>query len=92
MSDIGLNLSGIIALFVFLLAASGLGVGGLICLAVAFFKASKNERGAKEQGGFAYLLASIPLLLLNLIAFGVLTYLVDSNSVETNEMLDKVAV
>ncbi len=91
MSDIGLNLSGIIALFVFLLAAAGLGLGGLVGLAVAFFKALKDGQTAKQQGAFAYFIASVPLILLNLIAFGILAYLVDSNAGETNEMIDKAA-
>jgi len=89
MSDIGLNLSGIIALFIFLVAAGGLGVCGLISLVIAIVKASKTRQRAKQQGSFAYFIAAVPLILLNLIAFGILAYLVDSNANATNEFIDK---
>ena len=91
MSDIGLNLSGIIALFIFLVSAGGLGVCGLISLVIAFVKASKSRQRAKQQRAFAYFIAALPLIILNLIAFGILAYLVDSNASETNEFIDKAS-
>ncbi len=92
MSDIGINLSGIIALFVFLIAAAGLGLCGLISLIVALVKASKAGKPVKNQGAFAFFIAAVPLLILNLIAFGILFLIVDSNAHETNEFIDKAAL
>ena len=91
MSDIGLNLSCIIALFIFLVTAGGLGVCGLISLIIAFVKASRAQQRAKQQRAFAYFIAAVPLMLLNLIAFGILAYMVDSNANATNEFIDKAA-
>ena len=91
MSDIGINLSGIIALFVFLIVAAGLGIGGLVSLVIAFIRGSGTDAGVTKHGGFAFFLAALPLIAVNLIAFGILVYFVDSNAHETNELLDRVA-
>ena len=91
MSDIGIDLSGVIALFIFLLAAVAIGICGLISLIIAFVTASKNGRTVKAQRAFAYFWAAVPLVLLNLIVFGMLAILVDSNSRETNETIDRAA-
>src|SRR5437868_2848802 len=91
MSDIGLNLSGVIALFVFLLAAGLLAIGGLISLIIAAVRASKSGRKTRQQGAFAFFIGALPLIVVNVIAFGILIYFVDSNERETNEFLDKVA-
>ena len=91
MSDIGLNLSGIIALFVFLLAAGLLAIGGLVSLVVAAVKGSKSGQKTRQQGAFAFFLAGLPFIAVNLIAFGILVYFVDSNERETNEFLDRMA-
>ena len=91
MSDIGLNLSGIIALFVFLIVAAGLGIGGLVSLLIAFIRGSGTGPGVTKHGAFAFFLAALPLIAVNLIAFGILVYIVDSNAHETNELLDKLA-
>ena len=91
MSDIGINLSGIIALFVFLAASVVLLIGGIVSLIIAAAKASKAGKGTRHQGAFAFFLAALPLIAVNLIAFGILIYFVDSNERETNEFLDKAA-
>lgn len=92
MSDIGINLSGIIALFVFLAAAAGLGLFGLASLVVAFVNASKTGQPVKNHVAFAYFIAAVPLLIVNLIAFGILLLIVDSNAHESNESIDKAAL
>ena len=91
MSDIDINLSGLIALFVFLTGAGLLAVGGSVSLIIAAVKASKSGRKTRQQGAFAFFLAALPLIVVNLIAFGILAYSVDSNERETNEFLDKSA-
>ena len=91
MSDIGLNLSGVIALFVFLFAAVSLVVSGLICLIVASVKAGNKGETTRQQGAFTYFLASLPLVGLNLIFFGILFLIVDSASREQMELADKAA-
>ena len=92
MSDIGLNLSGIIALFVFLIVSGAMALFGLVSLVFAFVKASKTGMPAKKQGAFAFFVAAVPLLVVNLLAFGILVYTVDSNARETNEFIDKAVL
>ena len=89
MSDIGLNLSGIIALLVFFGAAAGLALAGIASLLIAYVRG--EDSGFKKHGAFLFFLAALPLIAINLIEFGILVYSVDSNERETNEFLDKAA-
>jgi len=92
MSDIDLKFYGLIALLVFLIAVGGLAFVGSIGFVVALIKASKSGQAIRKQKAFAFFLAAMPLVVLNLAAFGILTYFIDSNSDETNQMLDTVTV
>jgi hypothetical protein len=90
MSDIALDLSGVIALLVFLISGVSLGFGGLVSLIVAFVRGSGTEQGVSRRKSFCFFLAALPLIFLNVLAFGVLLYFVDSNESETNDLLDKI--
>lgn len=92
MSDISINLDGLVALLVFLLASAGLAVGGIVSLVIAFVLASKRDGPVRKQNAFAYFLASAPLLILNLAAFGILLFFVDSNPDEFNKLADRIVL
>ena len=92
MSDIGLNLDGIIALLIFLVGAAVLGVGGILSLIIAFVTAAKRDQSIRKQGAFQYFLVTVPLVFLNLAAFGILLFFVDSNSDGTNQLADSIAL
>jgi len=91
MSDIGLDLPGLIALCVFVLSAIILAICGVVSLIIAVFKGSKTWHGTKRSGAFGFFIAAVPLILLNAAAFGVLIAFVDSFGRETNEIIDNVA-
>lgn len=90
MSDISIHFYGVIALFVFLISAVGSVLTGFICLIIAAIKSGKVNQKASSQPAFAYFIATLPLIVINAIAFGILLYFVDSNSDETNVFLDKI--
>ena len=92
MSDIGINLDGVIAFFIFLAAAAALAVCGMVSLIVAFVRSSKNGRAVKREKAFRYFLAAIPIIFVNLATFGILLFFVDSNADETNKLADSLAL
>ncbi|CAN5572407.1 hypothetical protein BH10ACI2_BH10ACI2_17860 [soil metagenome] len=92
MSDIGLDLSGIVALLLFLAIAAGLGICGLVSGIVALSRGKGARSGVVSQRAFGYFAAAGALGLINLILFGILLAFVDSISKEFNEILDKAAL
>jgi hypothetical protein len=91
LSDITLHFYGLIALFVFLISISGVFLTAFICLIIAFIKSGKANQKTSSHPAFAYFLSTLPLMVINAAAFGILLYFVDSNSEETNQFLDKIA-
>jgi hypothetical protein len=92
LSDIGLDLSGIVALLIFLATAATLGVCGLICGIVAFVRGHGTAGGVKTQPAFGYFALAAAMGLVNLIAFGVLLVLVDHIDKDLGARFDMLAL
>ncbi|MEP6945044.1 MAG: hypothetical protein ABJA02_03945 [Acidobacteriota bacterium] len=91
MSDIGLNLSGLLALIVFAWSAIGLAILALISLAIAYLGRSGN-RGVRKHWAFGSFVSAAVLVILNLLALGAFAFLIDSMDQATNEVFDKIAI
>ena len=92
MSDIDINLSGLLALVTFLLSAAGCAVTFFVCLVVAFVKASKAERSVGKQRVFAYVISAALLLVANLIAFSIFFGILDATNRDTKNVVDTLAM
>lgn len=92
MSDIGIDLSGIVALFIFLAAAAGLFICGLICGVVAIVRGRGTAGGIKAQPTFGFFALAALLVLVNLIAFGILLAVVDDIDKAFAARLDNIAL
>ena len=91
MSDIGINLSGVVALLILLASASVLGVFALVSGIVALVRGKGIKRGVISQPAFGFFSAAVALGIIDLIVFGILLFFVDSNQREINESIDKIA-
>jgi hypothetical protein len=93
MSDIGLNISGIIAMFVFAWSAGGSALFSFIGLMIASEGAAGTGFGGiKKQRTFSFSVTAAALMCLNILALAVLAYFVDSINDGINEMVDKFAL
>jgi hypothetical protein len=92
MSDIGIDLSGLIALIVFLAAAAGLVICGLICGVVAVVRRRGTAGGIKAQPAFVYSVVAVLLVLVNLIAFAIVLAVVDDIDKSLAARLDNIAM
>ena len=90
MSDISLDLAGVIALLVFMISAAIFGFASLISLIIALALSAGNEKGffrTKEVDFFA----PDPFVSLDFIGFAAMFYIADSNSHRTNDLIDTAA-
>jgi hypothetical protein len=92
LSDIGLDLSGVIALIVFLASAAGLGICGLICGLVAIARGHGTSGGILAQPAFGYFAFAMALVVVNLIGFGVLLAVVDDIDKALGALFDSIAL
>jgi len=90
-SDIGLDLSGVIALLVFMISSAIYGSVGLVSLIIAIVLGSAKEKGLRGSKAFGFFIAALPFAIINLIGFGGMFYTADSNSHNVNDILDKAA-
>jgi hypothetical protein len=90
-SDITLDLSGVIALLLFLISAGVFGLVALISLILAVVMGSGKSKGLKGSKAFGFFIAAIPFVIINQIGFGGMFYTADSNSHNVNDILDKAA-
>lgn len=86
MSDISIDLSGVIALLIFMMSAAGFGFAALIGLIIAI--AGRCEDGIVRTKAFGFFVTAIAIGLVNLVGFTIMFYTVDSNSHDTNSILD----
>jgi hypothetical protein len=92
LSDIGIDLSGLIALIVFLAAAAGLVICGLICGVVAIFRGRGTTGGIKAQPAFGFLVLAAILVKVNVIAFAIVLAVVDDVDKALTALLDNIAL
>lgn len=88
MSDISIDLSGVIALLIFMMSAAGFGFAALISLIVAIAGGAGSENGIVRTKAFGFFATAIAIGLVNLVGFTIMFYTVDSNSHDTNSILD----
>ena len=88
MSDITLDLSGVIALLAFIFAAAGFSLAAFISLIVAMAGSLSSEKGVRSSKAFGFFVTAIPFIVIDLIGVLALFYTVDSNSHDTNNFLD----
>ena len=91
MSDISLDLAGVIALLVFMISAAIFGFAALISLIVALAMGAGKEKGIVRTKAFGFFAIAIPFVFLDLISFAAMFYTADSNSHRTNDLLDTAA-
>lgn len=92
MSDIAIDLSGFIALLVFFWSAIVWGICGGICALIAYFKGSAKKAAVRSHSAFGFFVAAVPLGIVNLIAFGLLAYFIDSIDSSVNGVFDMTAL
>ncbi|MEP6849869.1 MAG: hypothetical protein ABI999_13515 [Acidobacteriota bacterium] len=92
MSDISLDLSGVIALLIFMFSAAGFGLAGLIALIIAIAIGSEPGRRIVRTKAFGFFIAAVVLALFDLVGFIVMMYTVDSNPHRINTLLDTAAL
>ena len=92
MSDIGIDLSGIVALIVFLAAAAGLVICGIACGIIAFVRGRGTADGIKAQPAIGFFAVAVLLVLVNLIAFGILLAIVDDIDKGLGARFDNIAL
>ncbi len=92
MSDIMIDLSGIIALLVFFWSAAMFLVIGIVNVLIANFRGPKKSGGVKKHPAFGFFAVAVVLMVLNLAAFGLLAYFIDANVDTFNDKLDAFAL
>lgn len=90
MSDIGLDLAGIIAVFAVILTALVLILLAIITLAASFYQKSLNGEKLAGQNPFVYFLSATGLLIANSLIFVLVTTAVDHFSRDARETLDNL--
>jgi len=91
MSDISLDLAGVIALLVFMISAAIFGFAALISLILAVAMGAGSEKGFFRTKAFGFFVVAVPFVILDLIGFAAMFYTADSNSHRTNDLLDTAA-
>ena len=91
MSDISLDLSGVIALLIFMFSAVSFGFAGLIALIIAIATGSGPDRRFVRTKAFGFFVTAAVFAVLNLVGFIVMMYTTDSNPHSLNSVLDTSA-
>jgi len=92
MSDVTIDLSGLIALLIFFWSAALFLVVGIVNVLIANFRGPKKTGGVKKHPAFGFFAVAVVLMVLNLVAFGLLAYFVDANVDTFNDKLDAFAL
>ena len=88
MSDITLDLSGVIALLAFIFSAAVFSLAAFISLVIAMAGSLSSEKGISGGKAFGFFLTAIPFIVIDVIGSLAMFYTVDSNSHDTNAFLD----
>lgn len=92
MSDITIDLSGIIALVVFFGSAAAFFVAGIISVLVANSRGRAKAGGVKKHSAYGFFATAAVLMVLNLAGFGVMWYLFAANVSGILALADDVAL
>lgn len=92
MSDITIHLEGLMATLVFMLLIALLIPVSLITALLAFFASRKSGEKVSRQVAYGFFITTVPLILLNLIFFGLMYFVIDKASHDFNEILDNLAM
>ena len=92
MSDISIDLAGVIALLIFMFSAAGFGAAAGISLIVSVATGPGTGKKVTRTRAFGFFIAAIPLGLLNVAGFLFMFYTADSNARRLNDLLDDAAL
>lgn len=92
MSDIGIDLSGLIAMLVFLAAAVGLGICLVVFGLVAYGRGKGTSVGVTAQSAFGYFALAAVLCVVNLAAFVIMLVAIDRIDKDNGAFIDMIAL